>query len=288
VLDFGLAKALSNEPQSGDPAASPTLTMRETVAGVVLGTAAYMSPEQAKGKSLDRRADIWAFGVVFYEMLTGRSLYAGETVSDTLAAVLTRDPDWGTVPARFQPLLRRCLERDPTMRLRDIGEARVALEAPSTLEKPTPARSLGWWLLPAAGILVAALAALIATALSKPVHQEPPVRRFALSPRGLTSPDANNGSAFVSPDGKRIVYVAEGKLWVRDLDREEARALEGTEGAVGPFWSPDSEWLACRKGAALESKPAGRNPCICLLSTRQSVLWRWLEPRWQNSDLQHD
>ncbi|MGB7720371.1 MAG: serine/threonine-protein kinase, partial [Bryobacteraceae bacterium] len=131
VLDFGLAKAMAGDASSGDAANSPTLTMRATVAGVILGTAGYMAPEQAKGKAVDKRADIWAFGVVLYEMLTGKALFGGETVSDTLAAVLTRDPDLERVPAPVRKLLRSCLEKDPKRRLRDIGDAwRLVEEAP--------------------------------------------------------------------------------------------------------------------------------------------------------------
>jgi serine/threonine-protein kinase len=133
VLDFGLAKALSNEAAAGsDRSSSPTLTMRETVAGVIMGTAAYMSPEQARGVAADKRADIWSFGVVLSEMLTGRHLFRGETVSDTLAGVLKTDPDWKALPAETPPairkLLRRCLVKDPKLRLRDIGDARLEID----------------------------------------------------------------------------------------------------------------------------------------------------------------
>ncbi len=140
VLDFGLAKALSNDAPARDPTDSPTITMRATQAGVIMGTAAYMSPEQARGRSVDRRADIWAFGVVVYEMLTGRPLFRGETVSDTLAAVLTREPDFSGAPARFERLLRLCLVRDSRQRLSHISGARLLLEE---LE-PQYARSPRW------------------------------------------------------------------------------------------------------------------------------------------------
>src|SRR5215471_2246591 len=134
VLDFGLAKAMAAETAPGDPASSPTLTMRSTQLGVLLGTAAYMSPEQAKGKPVDKRADIWAFGVVLIEMLTGRQLYNGDTISETLAAVLLKEPDLtglpASTPAAIRRLLRRCLDKDPQERLRDIGEARIAIGTP--------------------------------------------------------------------------------------------------------------------------------------------------------------
>ena len=134
VLDFGLAKALSSEPAAANPQASPTLTMRATMAGVIMGTAAYMSPEQARGQEVDKRCDIWSFGVVLHEMLTGHTLFVGHTVSDTLAAVLRADLDWSLLPrelpANIRTLLQRCLERDPRQRLRDIGDARLELEQP--------------------------------------------------------------------------------------------------------------------------------------------------------------
>ena len=140
VLDFGLAKALSSDTAAADPASSPTLTMRGTMAGMIMGTAGYMSPEQAKGKPVDRRADIWAFGVVFAEMLTGRALFTGETVSEVLAAVIMKEPPIPeSVPPYIRQLLRRCLDRDPSRRLQAIGEARIALENPAVPEPTAPA-----------------------------------------------------------------------------------------------------------------------------------------------------
>jgi len=132
ILDFGLAKALEDEFSAGDMSTSPTLSHAATQAGMLLGTAAYMSPEQARGKKVDRRADIWSFGAVLYEMLTGKPAFAGETISDTLAAVIRAEPEWddlsGTVPRSIARLLRRCLTKDPNQRLRDIGEARIVIE----------------------------------------------------------------------------------------------------------------------------------------------------------------
>jgi len=155
VLDFGLAKALANEPASGEnPADSPTLTMRATQTGVIMGTAAYMSPEQARGKTVDKRADIWAFGVVLYEMLTGLRLFEGETVSDTLAHLLTKEPDWDRAPAKTRRLLRDCLVKDPKKRLRDIGDAWRLLEEPPA-EGPRHSK-LPWAAVAAVAILAAA------------------------------------------------------------------------------------------------------------------------------------
>src|SRR5262249_1213775 len=132
ILDFGLAKAISDERLSTTLSNSPTLSLAATQAGIILGTAAYMSPEQAKGKPVDRRADIWAFGVVVYEMLTGRTMFSGETASETMAQVIMKEADWDALPAstpsRLRDLLRRCLTKEPRMRLRDIGDARIAIE----------------------------------------------------------------------------------------------------------------------------------------------------------------
>jgi serine/threonine-protein kinase len=157
VLDFGLAKAMASDASAaGRQEDSPTLTMRATVAGVILGTAAYMSPEQARGQNVDKRVDIWAFGVVFYEMLTGRSLFSASTVSDSLAAVLTREPEWDRIPVEVRPLLRRCLEKAPQRRLHDIADVRVLLEdaVQSTPTGLSPARRT--WLTPAAAVLLSA------------------------------------------------------------------------------------------------------------------------------------
>src|SRR5690348_5004919 len=158
VLDFGLAKAMGGDASAtGDPAASPTLTMRATMAGVIMGTAAYMAPEQARGAVVDQRADIWAFGVVVYELLTGRVLFDAPTVSDTLAGVLRQDIDVDAVPTCFRRLLRVCLERDPKRRLRNNGDARLLLE---DVEPPKKSQSrLPWIVAAAAFIIGAALAA---------------------------------------------------------------------------------------------------------------------------------
>src|SRR5262249_13812306 len=154
-LDFGLAKAMSSDsPATGDAMASPTLTMRATIAGAIMGTAAYMSPEQARGQTVDRRSDIWAFGVVLHEMLTGHTLFAGPTISDTLAAVLKTEPDVSAVPPEVRPVIERCLRKDPLRRWRDIGDVRVALEE-GTPAAGVPRRSALPW-------VAASICALIA------------------------------------------------------------------------------------------------------------------------------
>jgi Tol biopolymer transport system component/predicted Ser/Thr protein kinase len=266
VLDFGLAKALSNEAASTDPASSPTFTMRATLAGVIMGTAAYMSPEQAKGKPVDRRADIWSFGVVLAEMLTGRQMYRGETISEILAAVLLKDPDWSGLPAAtpsvVRRLLRRCLEKDPQRRLRDIGEARIAIEealAGAPAEDGMPAavvanrnRLLPW----IAGASLLALAALAFIHFRETPPPAAEVMRFQIPPPDKTyfSGARIPSVPFVSPDGRQVAFFARGtdgrsQIWIRSLHAPEARPLLGTEGNPGAefgalAWSPDSRSLA--------------------------------------------
>jgi eukaryotic-like serine/threonine-protein kinase len=271
VLDFGLARVFEAETRSGDLSLSPTITQRATQAGVIMGTAAYMSPEQARGRSVDRRADIWAFGVVLYELLTGRRLFDGETVSDTIAAVLRSDPDWSALPGATPPavrrLLRRCLQRDPRRRLRDIGDARVEIEE-ALAGGPGGASGIasGWDLRPeemAAGTAAAAgatradarppaarlaMVALAATALAgggafvaarmlAPVAAPPPLRKFEITVENL---DIVGGRPpVISPDGSSLLYYADGKLWLRRLGDLKAREVAGGERSSNAFWSSD-------------------------------------------------
>jgi serine/threonine-protein kinase len=242
VLDFGLA-AMTQPAGSGsaDASVSPTLTISPTRAGMILGTAGYMSPEQARGKPVDKRADIWAFGVVLYEMLAGGQLFIGETVSDTLAAVLTREPDWNRVPVEARRLLQRCLEKDPKRRLRDIGDIGLLLdEAPATPVTRAPGR------LPWAVAGVFAIAAAIA--LWAPWHAGPglqPLVRLDVDLGSDVSLGSPRGSDTVlSPDGTRLVYVSKSRLFTRRLDQRTATEMAGTEGAFAPFFSPDGQWVA--------------------------------------------
>jgi eukaryotic-like serine/threonine-protein kinase len=259
ILDFGLAKALEGDAASMDISTSPTISRLATMQGVLLGTAAYMSPEQAKGKSVDRRADIWAFGCVLYEMLTGQQTFTGETVTDTLAAVIMKDPDWSQLPAatpvRARVLLQRCLQKDPKQRLRDIGDARISLDEvlsgatePSSAAAPAPAplwrRVLPWTV---AAVLTVALA--IAPWVSwrqRPIEAR--LNQFVLLPPEKAAFGPNGGQPAISPDGRQIVFTATDArgtlLWLRPLDSLDARPLAGTEGAELPFWSPDSRSIA--------------------------------------------
>ena len=259
ILDFGLAKALEGDASSIDISTSPTISRLATQAGVLLGTAAYMSPEQAKGKSVDRRADIWAFGCVLYEMLTGKMAFSGEAVTDTLAAVIRAEPDWSQLPAgtpvRVRVLLQRCLQKDPKQRLRDIGDARISLDevlsgAPDPALAGTPRAASPLWrrALPWA---VAALLLLALGPIAFLYFREPAPVPPALSRLEIPLPDQAklNGIFALSPDGRQLAFVAAGsdgvqRLWMRPLDSLEARPLLGSESPQVPpfFWSPDSRF----------------------------------------------
>jgi Tol biopolymer transport system component len=264
VLDFGLAKAWSGEGGAGasspELSQSPTLAHTGTAAGLILGTAAYMSPEQARGKPVDKRADVWAFGALLYEMLTGQKLFQGETVSDVLAAVLTREPGWAALPAATPPhvrrLLERCLERDPTLRLRDIGEARIALSRPEALAAPAAARpslasrarrALPW------GLAFALAAALAASWRTGGGVTAPPAR-IAFS---FDTEDALAPTARLSPDGRVVALnqgtlVSRNALFLRPLDSLELKpAPPGNLVGSTYFWSPDGRELAVGVGRTL-------------------------------------
>jgi len=262
ILDFGLAAAAQSS-DSSDPAHSPTLTISPTRAGMILGTAGYMSPEQARGKAVDKRADIWAFGVVLYEMLTGKRLFEGDTISDTLAAVLKTEPDLTQVPAQTQKLLRRCLEKDPKKRLRDIGDAWQLLEEHPQVTAPSRSR-LGW--IAVAGVLAVALLVLGFLYFRRAPEGQRILKVSVLPPEKAAfnweSPPA------VSPDGRRLAFNATtaGKisLWVRDLDSLTARELPGTDGAEDPFWSPDNRSIAFFAGQKLKRIVVAGGPAMTL------------------------
>ena len=283
VLDFGLAKAMDPAGASAVNAAnSPTLTGHATALGMILGTAAYMAPEQAKGKAVDKRADIWAFGVVLYEMLAGRSAFAGETVTDIIAAVVTRDADWtalpAATPASIRRLLARCLEKDPKRRLRDIGDVRFEIDetiargfsdARSAELVSSPVRPAGvplggklaWTVVGAA--LGAALAAALAWSGAWP--RTPPSESHPLRVSIVHTEGSEVAAPAISPDGRRVAYRArrgDGMplLWVRDLASDESQSLPGTEDAALPFWSPDSRDLGFFAGGALKRVAAAGGP----------------------------
>jgi serine/threonine-protein kinase len=247
VLDFGLAKSAESVAVTPD---SPTMTLP----GMILGTAAYMSPEQARGKEVDKRADIWAFGMVLYEMVTGKRLFQGQSVSDTLAAVTTQEPDWSRLPAKVQRLLRRCLEKDPKRRLRDISGVELLLEEDAG-HGATSALWPAW---------IAALAALVAIALGiafwAPWRAEkPPDRQLTRldvdlgADVSLPAPNIGGSDVAISPDGTRLAFVSgtPTKLFSRRVDQPKARELPGTEGASLPFFSPDGQWVGFYAGGKL-------------------------------------
>ena len=256
VLDFGLAKAWEGPgAASADLSRSPTLTHTGTAAGIILGTAAYMSPEQARGKAVDKRADIWAFGVVLWEMLTGRRLFGGETVSDVLAAVLKTEVDLAALPAEAPPavrrLLRRCLERDPRNRLHDVADARLELsEAPRVAAGDLPTRDAGpsRWRPIAVGAALLVVGGLVgvATRGMRAVPANSSSVRFTVVPPGSGGRIQN---LCLSQDGRRVVYTlsSEPRLLVHDLAAFESRPLAGTEGAAAPVLSPDGNWIAFKQ-----------------------------------------
>jgi len=273
VLDFGLAKAMDPAgTSSSNPnvSHSPTLTHQGTMAGMIIGTAAYMSPEQAKGKAVDKRADIWAFGVVLYEMLTGTRCFQGEDVSETLAAVLRQEINLKALPTDTPPrlarLIARCLDRDLKTRLRDIGEARVKLarietggpdsaaSAPASAAETSARARLPWTLV--AVLTIALVAALVAWAPWRAVPAPPETRV------DIVTPVTDQPAAFaLSPDGSQIVFVASGdgasRLWLRSLAATAAQPLSGTEGAIRPFWSPDGRSIGFFAGDSLKRLDLG-------------------------------
>jgi len=252
LLDFGLAKAV--EPAAGDA----TLTMGMSSAGAIMGTPAYMSPEQARGGPMDHRTDIWAYGVVLYEMTSGRRLFAGSTVSDILAGVLRADIDVETAPLWVRSLLRRCLVRDPKKRLGWIGEVRHLLDAPVVVEKGAPR-----WVVAVLAVAFGLAGIFGYLAFTTPKAQEARVERFAVTPANLLR-DPSRRAAAISPNGKHIAYVADGKLWIRDLDREAPRAMEDSTGAAEPCWSPDSAWVAFSASGQLWKAPVTGGPAFAL------------------------
>jgi Tol biopolymer transport system component len=270
VLDFGLAKLGVDEASGPDLSKSPTATHGGTREGVVLGTAAYMSPEQARGKPVDKGADIWAFGCVLYEMLTGRQAFGGETTSDTIAAILDREPDWAVLPAAtpasIRRLLERCLTKDSKRRFRDIRDASLELAEPGPPERTavvTRKDHRAWM----AGTAVA-LALVAAVLYFRPA---PPVRVARLE---IPLPPGGGHSA-ISPDGSQVAY-AMGELWVRPLNAVSATRLAGTDRGDHPFWSPDSRWIGfLANGKVMKVQAAGGPPQILGEATNSRAAGAW-------------
>jgi serine/threonine protein kinase len=265
ILDFGLARAFGDPESGSDPSMSPTITAAMTQAGTILGTASYMSPEQARGKPLDKRSDIWSFGIIVYEMLTGVRLFSGETVTDVLTGILHITPDLEklppSTPSGARHLIARCLDKDPTARLRDIGEVRIALasdsiaaveaEPAAVATRPETIRraKLPWAVAILATLGAAFLGWVAFEANSRPPAQE--IRAAIQPPSGdrFSAYGSSAGSLTLSPDGTRMTFAVPSEsgapqLYLRSLGSEKAQPLIGTEGATFPFWSPDGQQLA--------------------------------------------
>jgi Tol biopolymer transport system component len=284
VLDFGLAKVSIRTDADGT--ASPTVSVDPTREGIILGTAAYMSPEQARGEAVDKRSDIWAFGCVLFELLTGRAAFAGKTIPDILSAVLEHEPNWALLPATTAPairrLLQRCLEKDLKRRERDIGDAAIelsdAMTSPSNLTPPR-ARAPRWmW-----GVALALVAVALALGWTIAHLRQPPLSEnrtvsLTVNPPAGTEFGVDAGAA-ISPDGRMLAFVTgpsgNTKLWVRPLNSVSPRELPGTDAAAFPFWSPDSRSLGFFAAGKLKRiEVAGGLPtAICDVGSGRGGTW---------------
>ena len=296
VLDFGLAKMAEQQGSSPSLSMSPTLSVQATYAGVILGTAAYMSPEQARGKPVDRRTDVWAFGCVLFEMLTGKQVFesSGDTVSDAVAAVLMKEPDWNALPADTPPhierLLRRCLEKDLKKRLPHIAVARFEIDEPQALPASAPAsppqiaeRPVWRRALPV--LIGVTLATLITSAIwwtRRPLSVAQPVTRFAfVLPGDQGFSNVGRQLLTISPDGARMVYVANQRLYLRSMAEQEARPIAGTEtpmpGITNPVFSPDGQSVAFWSGTDQTLKriaiSGGAAVTICEAANPYGMSW---------------
>ncbi|MBI4473483.1 MAG: protein kinase [Acidobacteria bacterium] len=302
VLDFGLAKVVPHEGAGSDSDSQAPTRPLKTGAGVILGTVGYMSPEQARVKPMDKRTDIWAFGCLFYEMLAGRSAFGGETISDTIGAILHRDPDWVALPHNVPPsirrLLQRCLQKDPKLRLHDIADARIEIEEITRLQampaeavltdsaavvaRPIPASSKTAWILAAAATALFVMSAAAAIVMwSRSAAPASALTRLMITlPSGQAIESGRFQPLALSPDGKLLVYAAtidggQTKLYLRPLDEIAAQPIAATEGASTPFFSPDGRWLAFyANGALMKVSVAGGAPLtVCKSPPVWSASW---------------
>jgi serine/threonine protein kinase len=270
VLDFGLAKVAGVSPAVTDHSLT---TMVATYSGAILGTAAYMAPEQARGREVDKRADIWAFGVLLHELLTGRRLFGGEDLASTLAMVLKEQPDLSDAPPEVRPLLAKCLERDPKRRLRDIADFELLIGTPTAAEavQAAPAR---WPWIAATVVSVVAAAAFAVLWLRQPAPHDQQIQ-FSLEPPPATQFNNGPNAMTPSPDGRFVVFGAgdsrdTSMLWLRLLDGLTARPLPGTEGGSFTFWSPDSKSLAFTAGGKLKRIAIAGGPAVTLADSNGS------------------
>jgi len=279
LLDFGLAKAYQDAPDAArvDPGNSPTMTLEGTVPGVILGTAAYMAPEQARGKVVDRRADIWSFGVLLYELLTGKQLFRGEDLTETLANIIKDEPDFRGVPGRGRKVLEACLQKDPKKRLQSLGDVQYLLDdRPAAAVRPRP------WPTVVLAAMAAVLLVATVTVLFFHLREQPPERaivRFQISPPEKTAVR----SLALSPDGHRLALTLRGEnggtsLWIRSLDSLEMRRLASTEGVtlgVPPFWSPDGRFIGFFADERLKKIDASGGPSQTLCAAAGPLGGSW-------------
>jgi Tol biopolymer transport system component len=279
VLDFGLAKAIERPASAPKVSQSPTITTPAmTQAGVILGTAAYMSPEQARGKAVDKRADVWAFGAVLFEMLTSRRAFPGEDITDTIVSVVSKEPDWRALPAAtpsgLRRLLVRCLKKDAKDRLRDIGDAwRLLEDEPSAAPQLETASRLPWL----AAAALAVVAAAVGVVHFREAASEPQMLQYTLAAADKTT----IANFAISPDGRTLAITATAasekgsQLWVRSLNSLQAQVLTGTEGANYPFWSPDSRFIGFFAGGKLQKIAATGGPAqtVCDAPSGRGGTW---------------
>jgi serine/threonine-protein kinase len=288
VLDFGLAKAYQGDASDSISSQAPTVSASPTIPGAILGTPAYMSPEQAKGKTVDRRADIWALGCVLYELLTGRPAFQGETVTEILGGVMRAEPDWSALPEATPPairsLLRRCLRKDAQQRPKDAGDLHIEIDearaasspaAPTVVVQASATAPRRWLLLGAlACVAVAALTGIAFWQLrpAPDVAVRPVERVLSALPANTTLPQTNSagvGQLALSSDGRRLAYAASGsgsgqQLYLRQMDALEAAPLAGTAGAYSPFFSPDGEWIGFATGTILKKTSVSGGAALTL------------------------
>jgi Tol biopolymer transport system component len=285
VLDFGLAKAFAGDASSEDIGNSPTLSQAATMQGVILGTAAYMSPEQARGRAVDKRTDIWAFGCVLYELLTGKPAFQGEDVTEILASVVKSEPDWTALPANISPsirvLLQRCLRKDRRQRTPDAATIRIEIEDAIDAPKDSGATQTAPASMSKLLLAVVAAVTIIAVVMAfgwwratQPGERSLVRLDVDLGPEvSLGSPRGTN--TILSPDGRRMVYVSQGRLFTRRLDQPSAAELAGTQGAFAPFFSPDGQWIAFFAQSKLKkiSVEGGAAIVLCDTGTASGGSW---------------
>jgi serine/threonine-protein kinase len=281
VLDFGLAKTGgASDLAVVDASQSPTLDVGGTREGTIMGTLTYMSPEQARGQAVDKRADVWAFGCVLYEMLTGRAPFARDTVSDTLAAILEHKPDWEKLPkatpAAVRRLLQRCLTKPQRQRLRDLGDAQLeiadGLAAPTASMAPqtsvSSARTSMWWVAALVGTSIVTSAAVWRLKPQQAIPAYGLTARLSVIPAAGDQVAVDAGAIALSPDGHRLAYVAgrggRQEIYIRDFDQFDSKAVPGTQGGYNPFFSPDAKWLGFFAGGKLRKVRLGAGEPITI------------------------